>query len=372
MNFAFESFGGMVLVFSEGYLVDSNEAAQRGFNSYGFSLLGKPMDAFMPENEIKRVLKESTGGRISIIRLTLFDGKQKEFEVRKVTDEQNDEFVIFSEKNVQDEEKWLMEEGKIYDPMMMGKAEIYKQELTRRIDFLCEQLRMLESSALIRKDSELYSSVKTIRKTVKIMEHREGRAITDFADSGGGFVKVNCAFGIGRLAELLTDKAKSYLLLENYPVTVNFSTLRNYGVYGDYMKIGRALSVLLVAAIKNVIASGRRGRINVSVRQSGKRVRIMIVDNGIGLSEKTFERLYSDGKIPSGLECFRSLAGVGISDAVRWIEENGGEVYTVNDTHKGTATEVFLPLCTDACIRTDHLISDIDSAVCTIFEALKE
>lgn len=362
----------MVLVFSEGYLVDSNEAAQRGFNSYGFSLLGKPMDAFMPENEQKRIIKESAYGKKSAVKLALFGEEYVEFEVRKISDDQNDEYLIFTEKISPDEEKWLMEPEKIYDPMMMGKAEIYKQEIIKRADFLCERLRKLENSALIRKDEELYSAVKTIRKTVKIMEHHDGKAVTELADMGGGFVKANCAFGIGRLIEILTDKAKSYLFLENYSVSINFSSLKNYSVYGEYMKIGRAVSVFLVAAIKNVVASGRKGRINVSVRQSGKRIRILIADNGIGLSEKTFERLYSDGKIPTGLECFNSLSGVGISDAIRWIEENEGEVYIVNDTHKGTATEIYLPLCKDAAIRSDHLLSDIDSAVSLIFEALKE
>ncbi len=161
-------------------------------------------------------------------------------------------------------------------------------------------------------------------------------------------------------------------MLESYNISLSFSALKNYGVYGDYMKIGRAVSMFLVASIKYVIASGRKGRINVSVRQSGKRVRIMIADNGIGLSGKVFERIHSDGVVPSGLDCFKELSGVGISDAVRWIEESGGEVYMTNDESKGSATQIFLPLCKESYLREEHLLPDIESAVASIFSVLTE
>ena len=52
MKFSFDEFGEMILVFSDGYLVDTNEATQRKFNSYGFSLLGKPLGLFLSEGEI--------------------------------------------------------------------------------------------------------------------------------------------------------------------------------------------------------------------------------------------------------------------------------------------------------------------------------
>ena len=370
MKFSFDEFREMILVFSDGYLVDTNEATQRKFNSYGFSLLGKPLGLFLSEGEIKRLKKLSIGNEEKV-NLKFPDGTVGEFAAKYYEDENENLFLVLKEA-AESESDWVAGKRKIYDPLLMGKAEIYKQEISRRAEFLLEQIKELECSALIRKNDELISRVKAIKNAVCVMEYHDGRAITDMADPVGGFTAEVCAFNISRLAEVISEKARGYLMLENYNVSVNFSSSRPCAVYGDYMEIGRALSVFIVLAVKNVNASGRKGRINNSVRQSGKRIKILIADNGIGLSGCTFERIKNDGIIPSGLECFRELEGTVLADAVRWIENADGEVYISNNTQKGTVVVIYLPLCSDNYVRAEHLLKDIELLEIYIENQLKE
>lgn len=364
MKFDFDGCEGMILIFNNGYLAESNEATQRRLKSYGFTLVGKSINTFVGEKELKMIKKESDDGKELSVVLTLFDGSKCEFNVSRIISPEDGEYIVFREKSDYSIEKWLTSSQKLYDPMMMGRAEIYRQEISKRADFICEKLRLLEESALIRKNKELYDTVKIAKNTVRIMEHHGGLAISDVS---GGFSSLTCPFSITGLCEIISNKLKYALLAENYNIDVNFSALKKYGVYGDYQCIGRAVAAFLVAATRRIISSGRRGRINLNIRQVGKRVRILIYDNGIGLSEKTFERIRTDGAIPPGLEFFSGIAGVKLADAVRWIEESSGEAEISNDTGKGSVTRIYLPVCPEGYLREPHLLPDISAELDAVF-----
>ncbi|MDR1069127.1 MAG: cell wall metabolism sensor histidine kinase WalK [Clostridiales Family XIII bacterium] len=102
--------------------------------------------------------------------------------------------------------------------------------------------------------------------------------------------------------------------------------------------------------IMNIISNSvkytkEQGRIDVSIATSGKEVRIMVMDNGIGIPEKdlprVFERFFMVNKARSG----QSVGtGLGLSISKHIVEEHGGSIEIESVFGKGTRVSVYLPL----------------------------
>ncbi|WP_228244037.1 PAS domain-containing sensor histidine kinase [Porphyrobacter sp. GA68] len=112
-------------------------------------------------------------------------------------------------------------------------------------------------------------------------------------------------------------------------------------VSADPQQLRRAISHLLDNALK---ATPRGGRIHIELKEKGDTVRIVISDNGQGMSQAELARAI-DGLRPltdgSGVE---RRQGLGIPLARQLIEAHGGSVDFQSRTNVGTTVTITLPL----------------------------
>jgi two-component system sensor histidine kinase VicK len=104
--------------------------------------------------------------------------------------------------------------------------------------------------------------------------------------------------------------------------------------------------------IMNIISNSikytkEQGRIDVDISKYGSEVRIVVMDNGIGIPEKdlsrVFERFFMVNKARSG----QSVGtGLGLSISKHIIEEHGGSIEIESIFGKGTRVSVYLPYAT--------------------------
>ncbi|MDR1042419.1 MAG: cell wall metabolism sensor histidine kinase WalK, partial [Clostridiales Family XIII bacterium] len=98
--------------------------------------------------------------------------------------------------------------------------------------------------------------------------------------------------------------------------------------------------------ISNAIKYTREGgRIDVEVVRDEKWLYIVVLDNGIGMSERelsrVFERFYTGNKARSGE---MSGTGLGLSISKEIIEEHGGNIVVQSEFGHGTCVVISLPL----------------------------
>jgi signal transduction histidine kinase len=115
-------------------------------------------------------------------------------------------------------------------------------------------------------------------------------------------------------------------------------------VLGNETSLGQCVSNILNNAVK-FVGPGVTPQVTVSTTRTGRKVRIMFADNGIGIKPEhqqkvfqMFERLHPDGKfegtgigltiVRKAIEKMRGKVGIesdGVSGTCFWIELDAGE-----------------------------------------------
>lgn len=159
------------------------------------------------------------------------------------------------------------------------------------------------------------------------------------------------------LAELTVEKTdehknfKNFILNDaikeviNYTpangIKINFKQNKNISLYGDYELIKRAVTNLLVNAIKY----SKSDVVEFIITQEDKTVKIQVKDYGIGIAEEhlpfIFERFYRIDKARS-----RKNGGTGLGLAItkNIIELHNGKISVDSELGKGTTFTITLPL----------------------------
>jgi two-component system, sensor histidine kinase and response regulator len=112
-------------------------------------------------------------------------------------------------------------------------------------------------------------------------------------------------------------------------------------VFADAKMLGTVLRNLVSNAIK---FSNPGGHIRIKSHNSGNNVRILIEDEGIGISPENLKILFSlsPGDIKKGIGG-ENGTGLGLIICKRFIEKNNGSIFVKSEKGQGTSIEIFLP-----------------------------
>lgn len=130
----------------------------------------------------------------------------------------------------------------------------------------------------------------------------------------------------------LADK-KSIKIIKN---------IKNDGpVFADFQKISQILYNLLSNAIK---FSHDGGEIEIEIEVSQKNFVIKIRDNGIGIDEKYYGKIFAKFvQLESSYTKKESSTGLGLTITKQLVEMHGGEISLVSEVNKGTTFIVDIP-----------------------------
>ena len=145
-----------------------------------------------------------------------------------------------------------------------------------------------------------------------------------------------------KIVENVVMKIEINAVQKNQHLNRLFPSEAQVMVFVDSDKIEQALMNLLINAIKY---TEENGRIDIDIVPKRTQVQIIVMDNGIGISEKElprlFERFYRVDKARS-----RSMGGtgLGLSIAKQIIEEHEGSIVIESKEGRGTTVIVTLPI----------------------------
>ena len=118
-------------------------------------------------------------------------------------------------------------------------------------------------------------------------------------------------------------------------VLISFSAnTRSFLMQTDAMKLRRMMENLVGNALK---ATPSGGRIELSVAVRGDAVDLTVSDNGCGIREKDFERIFRMGYTTGG-------SGIGLSIVEKYAHVLGGCVYASSEENVGSCFTVHLPV----------------------------
>jgi signal transduction histidine kinase len=129
--------------------------------------------------------------------------------------------------------------------------------------------------------------------------------------------------------------------LNNKNITINIQG-EDIKIIADKDKITQVFINLISNAIKY---TNNNGKIDICIDLNNKMARVVIKDNGIGISREDlpyiFERFYRADKSRT-----RSTggSGIGLSIVKNIIDTHNGEIIIDSELHKGTSVTVLLPL----------------------------
>lgn len=98
--------------------------------------------------------------------------------------------------------------------------------------------------------------------------------------------------------------------------------------------------VNLIANALDAVADRQNGRVDISTRQRGDSVEIIVSDNGPGIAEtemnKVFEPFFTTKDVGKG-------TGLGLAMVYGIIKQSGGYIYLESEVGEGTVFRIFLP-----------------------------
>ncbi len=114
-------------------------------------------------------------------------------------------------------------------------------------------------------------------------------------------------------------------------------------VYGERKRIGQVMDNLLSNAVKYIGATNPSPRIEVGCEEhNGERV-FFVRDNGIGIEEKYFDRVFQVfERLPSAVKVGEGT-GMGLAIVRKVIESHGGRIWLDSEPGRGTTFYFTLP-----------------------------
>jgi signal transduction histidine kinase len=113
-------------------------------------------------------------------------------------------------------------------------------------------------------------------------------------------------------------------------------------VPGDIVQLTQLFQNLIGNAVK--FRGESAPRIHIGVRQLGHEWEFSVRDNGIGIAEQDFQRIFVVFQRLHGRERFAGT-GIGLSVCKKIVERHGGRIWVESKPGKGTTFHFTLPVC---------------------------
>ncbi len=363
----FESYNNireLVFAFTNGKLSYANQAAQYYFNSYVYMLIGLEYEEFFEWESVSSISGKLEMKENFRERLTLCGGKELDFLVRHIEDEYGRETILFVQE---DENKDVAQNilraasaPSLYDPLRMGKGDMYLSELAKLCDDALYSVSIFKDSALIQRNKDLYLETEKLFNKITRLTDRAKGMVCELTSPESSVVISSSVFCINELIETVSRRVNNYIALEAMDIDFRFTArINEIMISGNYHMIMQAISALIYFAIQYVRASGRKGRINVSLKESNGNAVIDIADNGIGLSEETFKYIQEAETDISALAPGDKKGFLNMQIINNHIQQNNGMLFLNNTKEKGSCSTIMLPLVEKrySVVRQDSVYS---------------
>ncbi len=346
---AYNNIRELVFAFTNGKLSYANQAAQYYFNSYVYMLIGLEYEEFFAWESVS-----SISGKLELKqdfkeRLILCGGKELDFSVRHIKDEYGRESVLF----VQEDENTDVAQNilraaaspSLYDPLRLGKGDIYLSELAKLYDDALYSVSVMKDSAVIQRNKALYTETEKLLSKITRLADRAKDMVSELTSPESSVVISSSVFCINELIETVSRRVNNYIVLEALDIDFRFTArINEIMISANYHMIMQAVAGLIYFAIQYVSASGRKGRISVSLKENNGNAVIDIADNGIGLSEETFKYIQETETDISMLSPANKNSFLNMQIINNHIQQNNGMLFLSNTKEKGSCSTIMLPL----------------------------
>lgn len=353
----FEIFSGikeLTIIFSDDKLIYANEAAQYYYNSYIYTLEGADISGFFDRKSLEEISGKLNKKEEFVSRLTLYGGEEKVFTVRFLKDDFGRDAVAFFESDQREKlSKSILKASaspeSMYDPLQVGKGEIYINDIRKIAEAISESIAFLYDSAVIRRNRSLCNEVEKMSGNFEFLVSRVQKYIRELSAPESDLVIARSVFTLNDMLDKLVKRTDNYIKIENLDISLKYTQRESdIRISGAYFNLLKAVAGLLHNAIEYVLASGRRGRISLSLKTEGNYAVIEISDNGIGLSEKTFDLINNEEKDISGLSGDDKSSVLNYEVISLYIRMNNGSLILENRKDKGSVARVKLPLISES------------------------
>lgn len=144
---------------------------------------------------------------------------------------------------------------------------------------------------------------------------------------------------VNEIVRSVLELQETQLRLDHIQVVENLAS-QPLGVMGDFNHLQQVFFHLIANAREAMVAHRGEGRLEVSSRRQGDRVKVCIGDNGPGLSEEVkrnlFDPFFTTKEVGEGM-------GLGLSICYGIIAGHGGRIYAESEPGVGTTFTVELP-----------------------------
>ena len=258
----------------------------------------------------------------------------------------------------------LLNEAMAYDKLKTEFFANISHELRTPLNVILSTMQLLE---LIVKEDSIHENKNKIERYIGITKQNCNRLVRlvnnliDITKIDAGFFQLNFQNeDIVRVVEDITLSVAEYI--ENKGITLQFDTdVEEKVIACDPQIIERIMLNLLSNAVKFTEVMGN---IWVNIHDKGETITISVKDTGIGIYEDKqnliFERFV---QVDKSLSRNHEGSGIGLSLVKSLVEMQGGEVFLISESGKGSEFIVELP-----CARMDqgNLDSSIYSSVSNI------
>ncbi|MBD3408962.1 MAG: PAS domain S-box protein [Ignavibacteriales bacterium] len=144
--------------------------------------------------------------------------------------------------------------------------------------------------------------------------------------------------GVRRVFE---ETAKLYrALAERRSVNLTIECENAVVVFGDRQMLSSIVRNLLSNALK---FSEPGGNVSISAAMQQGKTRIVVADEGVGMTDSQRERLFGKDAKPVVADEKRRGAGIGLTVCKEFVELLGGEIFVESELDKGSVFTVILP-----------------------------
>src|SRR5512133_350539 len=143
--------------------------------------------------------------------------------------------------------------------------------------------------------------------------------------------------------EIIADVVKSQKVLAGMKnISLNFQAQKDIWGVGDVNMLKAVIRNLLANAIK---FTNHGGNVTLSTITERNRVRIIVADDGMGMSEETISSLFQTGtsKSFSGT-AYEKGTGLGLVICAEFVNKHNGKIEIVSEYGKGSTFTVILPI----------------------------